>query len=862
MLDRALRAWRQKAAALVLSRLRRRNLRSELTDLQTERFWSRRQRANSRRLFAHTLLFRLRSWASNGLERLGDVRSAVTSTLKACFLGALFLLAIVAIENVLVHRFSLGLLPSDQSSFVEVFPTVAVQVMAAFLGFYLATVGIVLGNAYHDVSEAVRNLVLDNAQTRLYLGFIGLTIGAGLVMVLLRDTDVVTFGYLAIGVYACLVCLSGWSFKELAFGAFDLLNPIELIREPIRILDKAVRQLGSRRHLRNDVGLRKTALRVNRALENLAEIIRLTKDRESVDRRKLAKKISYLGRLVSEYARNKHRIPGESAWFTREPSYPRWVEYNDRSLSIALKSSTPLPAEFAPVSDWLERRAGELIAASLEACVVTDDMDAALGIVRSAGQVAGALANNSRFDDATSFARIIADSCWNPPQEDSMAENATANAVASAPPLILTEALLGWKSAISSWPGEINRAVEHTNWDNPGTREVSFQGTPRVRRAAQDLLREVHSEGAIEKVRITPGWYLRSTLASECIISLREFADRLVEVLRHYVDRQAIAETSPEARAMTGLQALQMISKAELVAETLQCVVDSLATMQQGHDPIATPEVEELADRIGSLRSVVLEELGEAVTELQPSLSKSIPDYFGQTVFTLLHHTESAVSDGDVGIVGRVFPSVLSASLKLHEYVNMTYRPPTYEFTPANFNPILNVLELSGLALIYEELRDDGSAEPIRQAWRAQGDSHEHLATIATNILDTLDQASGGFPPVSMLRSEWETRIAQRIVEEGLAIPIYNPFEDPPVRTASPLIKMLNVMGSHPALSLDPYNVFAGRILAQLTGEEDERLRERPALRRYYEAMDRYDGSADPPRPDSDGDGDILEGSQ
>ena len=449
-------------------------------------------------------LFKLRSSASSVLQRLGDVRHAVTSTLKAFLLGALFLLAIVAIENVLVHRFNLELLPPDSSLFVDVFPAVAVQVMAAFLGIYLATVGIILGNAYHGVSAAVRDLVLDNAQTKLYLTFIGLSIGAGLVIILLQDTDVFAIGYLVIGAYACLVCLSGWSFAKLAFGAFDLLNPIELIREPLRILKRAIRQLDSRGPLRNDVLVRCTATRVDRALETLAEIIRLTKDRKSVDRRELAGRISVLGRLVVIYARNKHRLPGESVWFTREPSYPHWVEYNEHLKSIALETSTPLPAEYAPVSDWLERRAAELVGASLEACIVWDDMDAALRIVRSAGQVAGSLASYSRFEDAASFARIIACSCRNP-----CPENATANAVASASSLIMTEALLGWKSAVSSWPSEINRVVENTNWDNPNTREVEFQATSRVRRAAQALLHEIHSEYAIEKARITPSWHLR-----------------------------------------------------------------------------------------------------------------------------------------------------------------------------------------------------------------------------------------------------------------------------------------------------------------------------------------------------------------
>ena len=743
MVGRVLGTWPQKAVAWMFSGLRGRNLRREFADMQSEKFWSSRERANTWRLRRLLVLFGLRSSASNLRNRWRDLRYAVTSTLKWSLFGALFIVAIVGIENVLIYRCSLELLTSDPSSSIDTFPAVAVQVLAAFLGFYLATVGIVLGNAYHDVSRAVRDLVLDNAQTRLYLGFIGLSIGAGLVIILLQDADVLATGYLVTGVYACLVCISGWSFATLGFGAFNLLNPIELSREPLRILNRAVWQLDSKNPIRNDVVLRSTAIRVDHALENLAEIIRLTKDRRSVDRRELAGQIDILLRQVVVYARNRHRLPDESAWFTREISYPRWFEYNQNLISIALETSTPLPTEYVPVSDWLERRAAELVAASLDACIITDDTDAALRIVGSSGQVARSLAGNSRFDEAASFVRIIADSCWRP-----SLKNATANDVAYAPHHIMTEALLGWKDAISLWSEEINRVVEDTDWDNQNTREVDIQGTGRVRCAAQDLLREIHAENSIEMARITPAWHLRSALASECIISLREFADSLVETLQYYVDPQPIESASPEARSTTGSQALQMLSKAELVAETLQRVVGSLEAMQQGHDKLPVPEVANLATRLGSLRSTVIEELGKAASELRPEQSKSNPDYFGQTIFTLLHHTEQAISDGQVGSIERVFPSALSASLKLYDHLDVTYRPPSYELTPAIFNPILDVLELSGLALIYEELRGDDSAEPIRQAWLVQDESRDELAGLAAYVLDVLDRAQIGLPPL------------------------------------------------------------------------------------------------------------------
>ncbi len=131
---------------------------------------------------------------------------------------------------------------------------------------------------------------------------------------------------------------------------------------------------------------------------------------------------------------------------------------------------------------------------------------------------------------------------------------------------------------------------------------------------------------------------MRSTLASECIISLSEFVESLLEILPYYADNRELVGVSLEALATTSFQALQMLSKAELLTETILSAVETLEAMQQGHDPTSVPEVEKLVERVDALRSVVIEQLGKAAEQLRPAQSKSSPDYFGQTIFTLLYH--------------------------------------------------------------------------------------------------------------------------------------------------------------------------------------------------------------------------------
>lgn len=750
--------------------------------------------------------------------------------------GLLLFAVLAAIESAVDCYTGLVLIPSDPNFSIGVFPAIAVPVLAALLGFYLATVGIVLGNAYHEVSSAVRSLVLNNPATRAYLRSIGMAIGVGLAIVLMDNTGLFSLGYLVMSLYVFLVCISGWALSRLVLGAFNLMNPIALADEPLDQVYRAISQLDSNRVLLDDSALSASALRADRTFKTIAEIIRLTKDRESVSRNDLAGMVEIILLQTSIYAAKKHRLRPDSGWFIREPSYPRWVESSDSARSMALGTSTPLRPELSPVTDWLERRVAELVTSSLLACVVTNDRDAALRITYAAGATVRALATHYRLEDATAFSEIIRDFCWNPGRQ-----NETADAIVSQPPLLMTEILLGFNNAVMSWQDEIRQVVETTNWDSSKTSEVQIRGPARVRQAAQHILQQIQSERTIEGRRVTPDWYVRSTLASECLLAVREFADNIPRTLQHYVDVRSVERISPEAQAMMGTQVLQMLSKAVLVAETIPNVVAELEGLQQGHDREPVSELEGLSDRLGSLRSSVLAHLGEVVGQLRPDHSKTEPDYFGETLFTLIHHTERAIADGNAGIVQRVFPSILTASLKLHWHVVLTYRPPTYEFTSWVFNPILDLLDLSGLAILYEELGSEGSAEPVRQTWRAWCNSHESPGDSAKAVLDILDTIARGLPPVSITRTKWGTYLANRVVEQGYAIPIYVPYEDSPEWNAPLLIKMLGVVESSlRSPSLNPYVIFAGEVMGPLSGESERELRSRPALRRYYDGIDRH----------------------
>ena len=456
----------------------------------------------------------------------------------------------------------------------------------------------------------------------------------------------------------------------------------------------------------------------------------------------------------------------------------------------------------------------------------------------------------SQIDATITFAGIVRDGCW-----AVGSNNAAAAAVAVEPPLILADLLLGYRDAIASWPKAICDTVAATKWDRANTAVVQIRASKRVWTAAQHLLREVHAEREIEGRRVTPDRYLRLALADESILSIREFIDRLPSLLDDYVAGAALVRFPPDVKAATAAQALQTLAKAEHFVRAITPALQDLESLRLGHDPQPLEELEGLLERVRDRRSPILERMAEAASELRPEPSQSAPDLFGEAVFTLLHHTEEAIAIGDAALIERVFSKVLTASMVLEDHVLSTYKSPTFLYNPALLDPIVDLLELSGLALVYEALRDDRSADSIRQAWLTYVQSLQQPEAAAKRVLDLLDLADGGFSgawsPRSIARTEWETRLSERIAEAGYALPDYLPFGDQPTWTAPPLIKMLGVSESMPSIHLPPRAIFAARVIGRLSGESEETLRARPGLKRYYDAQD-FHGNSDIPNDDSD----------
>lgn len=805
----------------------RRDLKRELRDQAAPDYWRRREEAQSRRFrlveLRHGFGLRSRSFR----DRAVAVRADAAGMLPAFGSGALAFGAAWAIEAALARYAVPRLVPAGEAP-LSVLPAIAVPVAATLLGIYFASVGIVLATSYQRVSARVRSLVLGDARRRGRLRTIVFAIGWGIALVLLPGFGI-PYGYAVASSYVVLVALSAYYLIWLNTDAFALFDPAALAGEPPSAIARSIDRIGATGLSGDDAVLGAAAREADSNLGTLAEIIALKSVRAAGRQEDLARMSEALLALVCRYSQKKHLLAPDSGWFIRRPVYPRWVEADPSLVEIALRTAMPLPARSQPVPDWLETRSAHVVASVIEACVSSDDRNSALRIMNALRITVQALAEAGHTDDALAVAVIVRDRCGGIPSGKT-----AALPVVSEIPTVFASLFLGWIEAAASWPDEACSAVASAEW-GADTEAVRIRGPRRVRDAAQCLLREVQSEHAVDGKRTTPDWYLRHALATEYVIALREFARRLPDLLGECLDRTLRPPDESMLNAAVGGQALRALAKSELLVAAMPDAIGALEALRSPNEPMPTAELDGIGNRIRESRSRVLKHIADAIVFLQPESEPSEPDFFGEAWFRLAHHTEQALREPDETVVRNVFSKLLLATHNLQVHMLATYKQPTYETTgvwAATVGKMMDLLELSGLALIYDELHGGGLAEAVSEAWAALDTASKVPHGLVKYALEQLDYRALTILPGSMRTYQWRINLTEAIVAAGYARPRYGPFDPSPRRDAPRLVGMLNEAYD---FGITPGAVFAGEVLGPLSGETEEKLMDRPGLRRYYQ---------------------------
>jgi len=208
-----------------------------------------------------------------------------------------------------------------------------------------------------------------------------------------------------------------------------------------------------------------------------------------------------------------------------------------------------------------------------------------------------------------------------------------------------------------------------------------------------------------------------------------------------------------------------------------------------------------------------------------PTRPDEEPDWFGHAHAVLVDRLFRALRNGDEDLVAHIFPLFFSATLAARERVAMevVQQDPTRLIAFVS-EPYVDLLEVSGYALLFSELDGKNFWDTCRRTWEDylnEKEEHAQLVQQLAAVLSARDKLLIAFiKPRDTERIERKQRFEQDLRSKGIVEErwYYQGDDDdgasPPAHP-SPIIRVFAPTHDLPALFSDPEDLFVVEYLSK-----------------------------------------------
>jgi len=299
----------------------------------------------------------------------------------------------------------------------------------------------------------------------------------------------------------------------------------------------------------------------------------------------------------------------------------------------------------------------------------------------------------------------------------------------------------------------------------------------------EQLGQRITFENNVEGQQITPAWFVHHHVArflAGCLLAgqktiTHRFSSRTIDEVR-----SAIEAKDRKLAAMVAFSALEMIDKIdthhELIASAHQSVRRWQSPALDDPDwpvPLQSPPFHP------ELRKHVIGYIGQCLPSLpaDPHDSRQ-PDLYGQAYVFLFNATFEAILEGDNGRAIDWFTILFSqnqaAAQRMTADVAGQLADLRFIYT---VEPLVGMMELSGYAVLLEELNGEGIWDQIRTMWDNR--RNQLGESFVQTLLDIMDHVDSMFSlnDLYVLRTSREQRLTRSLEERGITDPDH--FFDP-----------------------------------------------------------------------------------
>lgn len=705
---------------------------------------------------------------------------------------------------------SLKVFHLDTGAAASLLSTLA-QIVGVFLGLYFAAVGTLISARYSNVPPNVRELMFTDKLGNQYIKLVAL-FGAVATLLLAGQSIGIQTGLLNMVLVTILGVATILSFVLLGRRAFEFFDPSSLVSQLGSELVSWINRATTLHVFSREQSFQSFYQKQAGSLLNSYESVVRVAAQDAVSRQYTLPYLTQnLLAIWAYYGRRKHFLASDSYWFRRQYAHKSWLTTDFTETSVALNTGTTLQPKEVPDVVWFEKESGEIFWFAYNALLEGNHLEKAAQVSLSAAEAIGRLADCMLVSEAVELANAWApffrseakktkghDDAQGQEESDLVQRLGTVECYA----LGAIRLLLAFANNVSDESSErLRTALSEPDWlSSDGIYKLNAPRT--VITALERLRSEIDFERRVEGTRVTASWYLRQRAAFAYCRWYKESLDSVLTLFEASFgsDLDAlITEKCWLAAASLSSRALEACNKFQHSLRRIKASHEKWMEWR-GHAEGEWPGID--WDAVAGRLSKLEERIEIATAKLLVPLSRlqkrsALPDFFGQALGTSTKACFDAIAFDRDEQVAKMFPSLFQASLAAYDRLrNELKEQPVQTNIIFSTEPIENLMELSGYAIIYSELGPKDAWKTVKAAWDAYFANVQDPQAIAMWMLTVMKfrTESFGLNPGAIQRTSWKQHFEHDMRRRGWLEDRYGgpPWNGRPQnRHTSPIVRAL-----------------------------------------------------------------------
>ncbi len=713
---------------------------------------------------------------------LGFMRLIVWQMLFAAAVVAILLVADAPFRE---YIYSPDPVP-EPNSYDGLLATLA-QIAGIFLALYFTAIIGVASARYADVRGRVYAVLIRALQYNRYIKVVAL-FGAVSTLLLLLTSLGIDPGLPNLFLATFLALFSILGFVRLGFETLAFFDPTRLTGYVLADLGRHIEAVTPDAPEWPDPAYQTWHQReAEELLMTYADLVALASTADHLKGRNVLWLVSRILDLLAFYAAHKPSIPTESLWFRRAYRRQLWLTADEASVHLALSTGRGLDPRAVPDNSWFEDSVCRTVRDGLDG-LVAGDPALASGLSETVYRTLESQSISWGVDGALRLHRallptvrkVIHRTDGSSASEEKDTHNvAISLEIARGYGATLAAIVIGLSKRCSSTTAEsLAQALDDIRWERPGTAYEHALPRPAIE-AVEFMQKTLAFELAVEGRVVTPRWYRRQYAARKVCDYLADSVVELVAELEQTFPKEVDALLSSQALVTADIPfAMELIRSGLEACEKYdhhmeiyaRCWDEMLTLRIQGDGLWPAMDWQALNDRVARVRERLLGSLAVAVPHLGTMPRSDVwPDYLGEAFYRLGQACYDAMAAGKEELFSRLFPAYFRASLE----ATARWWEETDRYGDAmtrlmlKVEPITDLLEISGFAILYSELDGKCFRSIVTQKWDEHldriGDPSQFIALINSALWRrTVDVT---IAPGDVRRTRWRQAFDRRARE-------------------------------------------------------------------------------------------------